>query len=142
MWPYAALLSFLCFFLTYALQIVTQNFCANSCSYAAYIIQKILFVVGLSTTNGFTLWREIYFYFFMLLVTMTERYLLDFTQRELTADRSRSQPPTSQKPVTTLLNIREEEDDEEDSSNRLKRPTAEEQQLFETTVHNVSVRNL
>lgn len=32
MWPYAAFLSFFCLISTYTLQLVTQDFCGDTCS--------------------------------------------------------------------------------------------------------------
>ena len=127
MWPYAAFFSFGCLLLTYSLQIVSQDFCANSCTYTAYIIQKTLFVLGLSTTNDKSLWREAYFYFFMVFVSMFERYLLNFTEKEYLTEKASSKSSSGIKkgPSATLLNIREEEDDEEDTASRLRRPTSE-----------------
>lgn len=57
MWPFVAFFSFTCLVLTYSLQIVTLDFCSDSCSYASYMVQKVLVIVGLSTSPNINLWK-------------------------------------------------------------------------------------
>lgn len=143
MWPYAAFMSFCCLWLTYSLQIVTQDFCSDTCSYSAYIVQKVMFVVGLSTTSDKTLWRESYFYFFMIFICMMERYLLDFAGREFSRELTASSKPSSgirKAPAASLLNIKEEAEDEDNTETKLRRPTPEEHDIFQSTVHTLGQR--
>jgi hypothetical protein len=73
----------------------------------------------------------------MIFIIMTERYLLEFNDHELSKQKLVSAKPISKISTVSipLVNIREVDEDEEEISNKLHKPTAEEYSLFESTIN-------
>lgn len=91
MWPFVAFFTFLCLILTYSLQIVTLDFCSDSCTYTSFLVQKSLVIAGLSTSPDINLWSEVYFYFFMAYICMWERELLNYTEKGVNKEKEEIQ---------------------------------------------------
>jgi hypothetical protein len=70
-WIYSAILTLCSLMLTYSFQFFTfplQIFPQYQANIRIEILQKLLFIVGISTQSPFSLWRQIYFYFFMVIL--------------------------------------------------------------------------
>lgn len=77
LWFSSSLLTILCLVLTYSSQFFISYYCDHYCPdperYGIFITRKVLFILGLSTSDQYSLWRSIYFYFWMVFVNMVQR---------------------------------------------------------------------
>lgn len=78
LWLASSIATLFCLILTYSSQFFISDYCNIYCppvddTPGIFITRKALFVLGVSTSTTYTLWRSIYFYFFMVLINMMQR---------------------------------------------------------------------
>lgn len=68
--------------LTYSSQFFISYYCDHYCPVpekeGIFVTRKVLFILGISTSSQYTLWRSIYFYFWMVLINMIQRCVNNF----------------------------------------------------------------
>lgn len=81
LWFYASIVTVASAILTYSAQFITSEFYVTYLNFDSTLqIQNLLFILGFSVTEDTSFFRQVYFYYFMIMIAVVERLLLRFVQ--------------------------------------------------------------
>jgi hypothetical protein len=83
LWVYSAVFSVGCLLLTYVAQFMVSDFFVQNVHWdSTGEVQDILFVLGFSVNNKTSFFRQVYFYYLMILINVLEKLLIGFFEKE------------------------------------------------------------
>lgn len=79
LWIYSAVFSVICLVLTYAAQFIVSDFYMEQIHWEyTDSAQDLLFILGFSVDEKSSFFRQVYFYYLMIIINVIEKLLINF----------------------------------------------------------------